>query len=189
MVKNNLEKIKREINNKKQKAIENYKTNAQIDDKVSIELPIVSDKGNEEQQIILFIQNNEEYGFEISSVREIIRFYDVVKIPNTPHFVEGIITVRNNCLPLINLAKLLNLENNGDIYEKHVFIIDVGEYTYGLMVDKVVGIIKTYDQSCYEIPYIIEDRNLKIIKSFINLNNRNKIIMLLDPYSISDMYK
>lgn len=188
MVKNNIDKIKREINNKKQKAIENYKTDVH-DDKVSIELPIVADKRNEEEQIILFIQNNEEYGFEISSVREIIRFNDVVKVPNTPHFVEGIITVRNNCLPLINLAKLLNLENNGDIYEKHVFIIDADEYTYGVMVDRVVGIIKIYKQNCYETPYITKDNNLKIIKSFVNLNNRNKIIMLLDPYRISDMYK
>jgi len=45
-------------------------------------------------QLVSFMLCNEEYGVEVLKVREIIRMPAITKIPNTPHYVEGIINLR-----------------------------------------------------------------------------------------------
>ncbi len=61
----------------------------------------------EEEQLITLKISNEEYGFFISRVREILRFTELTKVPNTPAHVKGIITVRNNLLPIVDMRTVL----------------------------------------------------------------------------------
>ncbi len=61
----------------------------------------------EEEQIISLKISNEEYGFFISQVREIRRFTDVTEVPNAPSYVKGLITVRNNLLPILDMRSML----------------------------------------------------------------------------------
>ena len=65
----------------------------------------------EEEQLITLKVSNEEYGFFISKVREILRFTEVTRVPNTPPHVKGIITVRNNLLPIVDMRTVLGKQD------------------------------------------------------------------------------
>ena len=56
-------------------------------------------------QLVSFMLSNEEYGVEVLKVREIIRLPEITKMPNTPHFVEGIINLRGKVIPIISIRK------------------------------------------------------------------------------------
>ena len=45
-------------------------------------------------QLVSFSLDNEEYGVDVLKVREIIRMPSITRVPNTPHYVEGVTTVR-----------------------------------------------------------------------------------------------
>ena len=53
-----------------------------------------NDTGGELIQLVSFNLDKEEYGVEVLKVREIIRMNNITHMPNTPHYVEGIINLR-----------------------------------------------------------------------------------------------
>ena len=55
--------------------------------------------------LVTFKISNELYGINIMEVREIIRFTDITPIPNSPEFVDGVITIRGEIIPIVDLGK------------------------------------------------------------------------------------
>ncbi|VUT26808.1 MAG: purine-binding chemotaxis protein [Candidatus Methanolliviera sp. GoM_asphalt] len=61
----------------------------------------------EDEQFVIFDLGCEQYGVEISQVREIIRPKDMTRIPNAPDYVEGVINLRGQVTTIINLGRRL----------------------------------------------------------------------------------
>lgn len=57
-----------------------------------------------EEQLVLFSLGKEEYAISINQVKEIIQYKDATKLPNTPAYMEGIITLRGKIIPVVDLA-------------------------------------------------------------------------------------
>jgi chemotaxis signal transduction protein len=55
----------------------------------------------EESQLVTFLLKDEEFGFDIMSVQEIIRLPKMAKVPRTPPYVEGIANLRGVVLPIV----------------------------------------------------------------------------------------
>lgn len=58
-----------------------------------------------EIQLVTFKLGTGEYGIDIMQVQEIIRLPEIVRVPKAPEFVEGVINLREQILPIIDLAK------------------------------------------------------------------------------------
>jgi len=67
------------------------------------------DKASEEQQLVSFRVADDEYGFDIAKVQEILRLSDITSVPNVPSYVKGLFTIRNNLLPILDLREMLGL--------------------------------------------------------------------------------
>src|SRR4030042_5593101 len=52
----------------------------------------------------------EEYGLEILKVREIIGYMDVTGVPQTPHYVKGVINLRGQVIPVVDLRAKFGME-------------------------------------------------------------------------------
>ncbi|MFA7160646.1 MAG: chemotaxis protein CheW, partial [Kiritimatiellia bacterium] len=53
-------------------------------------------------QQISFMLADEAYGIEVLKAREIIRMPIITKMPNTPHYIEGVINLRGEIVPVIS---------------------------------------------------------------------------------------
>ncbi len=53
----------------------------------------------DESQLVTFMLKDEEFGFDIMSVQEIIRLPKMAKVPRTPSYVDGIANLRGVVLP------------------------------------------------------------------------------------------
>ena len=62
-----------------------------------------------EVQLVIFSLGSEEYGVDIMQVKEIVNYKEPVKVPNTPNFIEGIINLRSEIIPIINLKKRFSI--------------------------------------------------------------------------------
>ncbi len=73
----------------------------------------IDDKGlrnvGDERQFVTFSLSGEEYAFDIGCVREILRVSPLTELPNVPSFVRGLLSVREELLPIIDLRFLLGL--------------------------------------------------------------------------------
>ena len=89
-------------------------------------------------QLVGFGVGRERFGVDILAVQEIIRSTDVTPVPNSPSFVEGVINLRGDIIPVIDLRKRLNLYMADTTVEKNwVLILSIGNRVVGFIVDNV----------------------------------------------------
>lgn len=94
-----------------------------------------------EEQLVVFTAGSEEYGLEISQVQEIIRLQAITRIPRSPDYVEGVINLRGNIVPVINLHQRLSLGERQNTDNSRIIIVQEQEAMVGIIVDSVTEVI------------------------------------------------
>ena len=93
------------------------------------------------RQYITFIANGQEFAANIMAIREIRGWTDTTPLPHVPHYVRGVINLRGNVLPVVDLKARLDLGMT-DASPKHVIIVIAdGNRTTGVLVEAVSDII------------------------------------------------
>jgi purine-binding chemotaxis protein CheW len=89
-----------------------------------------------EKQYVVFRLMGQHYAAAIDVVREVTYQMPVTRLPNTPPFVEGVIDLRGEILPVVDLRTRLGLpaEHQG---ETRLMILNLGERSVALKVDGV----------------------------------------------------
>ena len=95
-------------------------------------------------QMVGFILAGELFGVDILMVQEIIKESQVTGIPDSPDFIEGVINLRGNIIPIIDLRKRLNLSAPDEERPSGTWtiILNIGERVTGFIVDQVTRVIK-----------------------------------------------
>ena len=75
-------------------------------------------KSMQESQIVVFELGKERYGVSIHTIREIIRYSEVTKVPETPGYVDGVLNIRGTITTIVNLREILGMER----IERRVYI-------------------------------------------------------------------
>lgn len=136
-------------------------------------------------QLVIFELDEEEYGVEISELREILRRPEVTPIPNSPDFIEGIINVRGQIVVVMDLEKRFNLVRDSKGKSLHVILTEIGESTFGAVVDEVTEVIRVPKDSIEAAPAIISEKiSADYVKGIAVLEDR--LIILLDVEKVFD---
>jgi len=133
---------------------------------------------NEIIQLVSFKIGEEEFGVEISRVREIIKLLEITSIPNSPPFVEGIINLRGSTVPVISLRKRLNMEERKADNQSRIIVIDFSGKTIGFIVDAVYEVLRIESNIIENPPEIACGINQNLINSICKLDDR--LLILLD---------
>nr|HPG60303.1 chemotaxis protein CheW [Candidatus Wallbacteria bacterium] len=88
-------------------------------------------KGLKQQQLVSFRLGVEEYGVSIMKVQEIIRMQEITKVPQMPEFIEGIINLRGNVIPIIDLRKRFGLSCAEKTIDSRIVVVSVRERIVG----------------------------------------------------------
>jgi len=100
----------------------------------------VSNSEGESLEVVEFMLGLERYAFESSYVSEVYPLRDLTPIPCTPGFVLGIINVRGQLLPVIDLDQFLELRKREETEQARVIVLDAGGVQLGVIADSVVGV-------------------------------------------------
>ncbi|PLX71592.1 MAG: chemotaxis protein CheW, partial [Denitrovibrio sp.] len=76
-------------------------------------------------QVLTVKLENEVYGVDIMSVREVLDFTSVTKVPQTPDFMVGVINLRGNVVPVIDLKLKFGLGKTVKTVNTCVIIVEV----------------------------------------------------------------
>jgi purine-binding chemotaxis protein CheW len=94
-------------------------------------------------QLVGFVIGKELFGVDILMVQEIIREMPFTPIPNSPDFIEGVINLRGNIIPVIDLRRRLNTNSAkspaGKIW---IIILNINNRVAGFIVDAVTKVLK-----------------------------------------------
>ena len=90
---------------------------------------------------LTFFLDAEEYGIEILTVREIIGLMPVTTVPQSPHYVRGIINLRGQVIPVVDLRVKFGMETVEDTDETCIIVVQTGGVMLGIVVDKVSEVL------------------------------------------------
>lgn len=80
---------------------------------------------NSNEQYLSFILQEELYGIELFSVKELIRIPDVSRIPGMPDYVKGVINLRSKIIPVIDLRLRFGLAEQAYNDRTSVIIVEL----------------------------------------------------------------
>jgi len=106
-------------------------------------------------QLVGFTIGKEQFGVDILMVQEIIRSAPITSVPNSPDFVEGVINLRGNIIPVIELRKRLNLYQENTDEDTWILILDIDGRVTGFIVDSVSKVLKILESSIEPPPDVV----------------------------------
>ena len=132
-------------------------------------------------QLVTFRLGEELYGVNIMDVKEIVRLQNVRVIPNAPYYVEGIIKLRSEIIPIIDLHKRFNIQSTTkpeDIEMEGGFIIlDIEGSKIGIIIDKVERVVTIKEEDVKEPPQMLSGIGNEYIEGVVR-EEHGYLIML-----------
>lgn len=100
----------------------------------------------ETSQYLTFRLDRELFAVDIAKVREVLEFTNVTKVPRTPDYMRGVINLRGNVVPVLDLRRKLGLPPTERTVDTCVVIAEVevdGERTIlGALADSVQEVVE-----------------------------------------------
>lgn len=131
------------------------------------------------KQFVTFVMGEELYGIDIFNTQEIIRIPEITPIPNSLEYVEGIINLRGDIIPIINLEKKFHMVSNMKD-KKEIIIIKAFGTKIGIVVNKVFRVIQVEDKEITPPPSILSGIEEEYIKGVTRIDDNTKVVILLD---------
>lgn len=135
-----------------------------------------------ERKILVFKVANDEFGLDISCVREVLRPQEIYPLPKTPDFIEGVINLRGHIVALIDLRKRLHAKETEEP-GKRIIICKVNKLVFGLTVDSLKEIIALSEEAIRPTPKVAAmQMEADVTTGLAKIGER--IIPILDPAQI-----
>lgn len=97
-------------------------------------------------ELICFTLDGQEFGIPINHVKEIIQPPPITKVVHTPDLVSGVINIRGVIIAVLNIKKLLSLNETNEVEDAKIVHVNCQEKTAGILVD-VVEVVKEVPMS------------------------------------------
>jgi len=94
------------------------------------------------KQLVTFHLGDEEYAMEILGVQEIIRMVQPTRIPNAPEFMEGIINLRGQVVPVISLRRRFAMADRSFDKQTRIVVLETAGSIVGFVVDSVSEVLR-----------------------------------------------
>jgi purine-binding chemotaxis protein CheW len=113
-------------------------------------------KDTDERQLVSFKVAGEEFAMDIMQVQEIIRLDKVTKVPHAASFVEGLVNLRGNVLPVIDLRRRFDMESKAYDDSTRVVVVDIQGRKTGIIVDAVSEVLRLSSAKVEHAPAIVK---------------------------------
>lgn len=133
-------------------------------------------------QLVSFKLGNEEFGVDIRKVQEINRMVEITKIPQTPHYCEGVINLRGKVLPVIDLRKKFEMEIEEWTRNTRIVVCEDGNSIVGIIVDAVEEVLRIPSSTIEPAPKIVSSVGTDYINGVAKLEER--LLIFLDVTKI-----
>jgi purine-binding chemotaxis protein CheW len=132
------------------------------------------------REFIAFRIGGQEFTVNIMSVREIRGWTPATPMPHTPSYMRGVINLRGEVLPIIDLSARLGMKPS-EASPRHVIIVaQVREKIVGLLVDAVSDILTVTEDHIQPTPEIASDLERSFARGIIAMESRMICLMELE---------
>jgi len=133
---------------------------------------------------LTFALGKEEYGIEILKVREIIGYMTITVIPQMPNYVKGIINLRGQVIPVVDLRSRFGMENKEITDQSCIIVVDIHQsgrsFFAGLAVDHVQEVLNIENGNIDDAPQFGTDVNTDFLLGIGKAGSAIKLLLDID---------
>ncbi len=138
----------------------------------------LSEIEEEHEEFATFMIGEETYGVDILKVRDIIGITDITPVPKSPHFVKGVINLRGNIVPVVDLRLKFRMAEREYNSATVIIVVEVKGRYIGMIVDSVSDVIDIKVESIHESRHYSANIREDFIQSVSSKDD--KLIITLD---------
>jgi len=139
---------------------------------------------DKEGKYLTFILAQEEYGLEILKVREIIGYVEVTAVPQTPHYVKGVINLRGQVIPVIDLRAKFGMETAEITEQTCIIVVEIRtekrSFSTGIVVDRVQEVLDITAGEIEDAPQFGGAADADFILGMAKIGKTVKILLDID---------
>lgn len=127
---------------------------------------------------VLFHIGEEVYGIDIVYVQGIEKYVNIIPVPNAPSYIEGIINLRGEIIPVFSLRDKFRLPKIPPTEVTKLLITKAQDVIVGFEVDAVSEIVELAEDDILEAPPMIKTAATGYVGAVANV--KDKLVILLD---------
>ncbi|EKV57150.1 chemotaxis protein CheW [Brachyspira hampsonii] len=136
--------------------------------------------------LVTFRLGSGEYAIDIMQAKEIIKMEKITLIPNAPDFVEGVINLRGNIIPIIDLKKRFNLEETEGDKNTGIIIVKIEDVDMGIIIDSISKVVSISNSDIQPPPPMLSGIGQKYIKGVGKLEDKLLVVLDLEKLFTTD---
>lgn len=133
---------------------------------------------------LTFALGHEEFGLEILKVREIIGYMPITAIPQTPSYVKGVINLRGQVIPVVDLRAKFAMDTAVTTSETCIIVVETtqgaGKCNTGIVVDRVRDVLDVLDENIEDSPNFGAGVDTDCILGMGKIGDSVKILLDID---------
>ncbi len=138
-----------------------------------------------EQRLVIFKLAGEDYAVPIAQVHTVEKMMPITRVPRAPFFVEGVINLRGEVVPVVNLRKRLELPDRMPDEDTHIVVALAGDQMVGFLVDEISHVLSLPAEAVQPAAQVIGDANRHYISGVGKWEDRMIVLVdlerLIDP--------
>ena len=135
-------------------------------------------------EFVSFAVDDEQYGVEITDVREIKGWTGVTHLPKQPDYVRGVLNLRGAMVPIIDLRCRFG-RGTTEATALHVMIIvQINGTSVGILADRVLDIVSVDSAQIQAVPHVARDQRSELFSGLVTVEEG--MIALIDLRHLID---
>lgn len=139
---------------------------------------------NKSNQYLTFTLRDEDFAIDIAKVREVLDVTTMTKIPQMPSFISGVINLRGNVVPVLDLGCRLGMAPVVQTKNTCVMIVETtineSVVAMGTVADSVQMVLDLHASEIEEVPRMGTDVNTDFIDGMGRQGEKFLVILNID---------
>src|SRR6056297_3095656 len=135
-------------------------------------------------EYLIFKVLEQEFAIDLDQSREILEMKNLTPVPDSPEYISGIIKVRDQIIPIVDLGKKMNLKSETD--KNKVIIISMQDVLIGLLVEEILEIKKVDEINKSDVLKSSQKVDRAFIEGILTLNE--KLVIVIDTKKLFDNF-
>jgi len=134
------------------------------------------------KKYVIFRVGDGQFGIGLADVAKIVRFENVTDVPTAPPYVEGVLNLGGEVIPILNLRARFSLARLGVSRQHRVIVVEREHRRFGLLVDGVRDILELDDESIVTDATSVPGMRAEFVLGIAKV--QDQLLVLLDVFRV-----
>lgn len=138
-------------------------------------------------QYVSFSLGSEIFAVDVMKIKGVERVIEITSIPQSADFLQGIIHLREEIIPVVDMRLKFGLPKNDFTKETRIILIELGKMVIGVIVDRVYEVFQIKEDEIGQMPNIgIKVSSRELVRGVAKIGNKLIIIIDIDKIFTED---